>query len=71
MRQIQGTLRLTAGETFDEQHAPEGVRRRLAAVVGEPDFDAVRARLVATAERVRHIFADTIETPSGVSSEPA
>jgi len=71
MRQIQGMLRLTVGPDFDEDSAHEGVRRRLAAAVGEPSFDAVRERLVATAERVRHIFAESIETPSGVSSDPS
>ena len=71
MRQIQGIQRLTAGQAVDEDTAPEGVRQRLAQAVGEPDFAHLREKLVATAERVRHIFAEQVETPSGVSSEPA
>ena len=71
MRQIQGIQRLTAGQAVDEETAPEGVRQRLAQAVGEPDFEHLRGKLVTTAERVRHIFAEQVETPSGVSSEPA
>jgi glutamate-ammonia-ligase adenylyltransferase len=71
MRQIQGIQRLTAGQAVDEDTAPEGVRQRLAHAVGEPDFAHLRERLVATAERVRHIFTEIVETPSGVSSDPA
>ncbi|MBK1669168.1 bifunctional glutamine synthetase adenylyltransferase/deadenyltransferase [Rhodovibrio sodomensis] len=71
MRQIQGIQRLTAGQAVDEDTAPEGVRQRLAQAVGAADFDQLREKLVATAGRVRHIFAELVETPSGVSSEPS
>jgi glutamate-ammonia-ligase adenylyltransferase len=70
MRQIQGIQRLTAGQAVDEDSAPEGVRQRLAQAVGEPDFAHLREKLVATAERVRHIFAEQVETPAGASSDP-
>jgi glutamate-ammonia-ligase adenylyltransferase len=70
MRQIQGIQRLTAGQAVDEDTAPEGVRQRLAQAVGADDFAALREKLVATADRVRHIFAERIETPAGVSSDP-
>jgi hypothetical protein len=46
------------------------VRQRLAQAVGADDFAALREKLVATADRVRHIFAERIETPAGVSSDP-
>ena len=71
LRQIQGIQRLTAGRAVDEETAPEGVRQRLAQALGEPDFEHLRDKLVATAERVRHIFAEQVETPGGVSSDPA
>ncbi len=65
MRRVQGLLRLLAGDGFDENRAPEGLKAQLAAACGADDFEALRRRVLATAERVRHIFARHVPTPAG------
>jgi glutamate-ammonia-ligase adenylyltransferase len=63
---IQQMLRLTAGERFDEQRAPEGQKRALARFAGAADFDALRRELMTTAERVCESYAELIEEPARV-----
>lgn len=61
---VQQMLRLTAGGRFDERSAPEGQKRALARFAGLPDFAALRAELMATAERVSESYAELIEEPA-------
>jgi glutamate-ammonia-ligase adenylyltransferase len=61
---IQQMLRLTAGDRFDEQKAPEGQKRALARFAGLPDFATLRAELMATAERVSESYAELIDEPA-------
>jgi glutamate-ammonia-ligase adenylyltransferase len=63
---IQQMLRLTAGDRFDERTAPEGQKRALAKFCDWPDFDALRAELMAAAERVSESYAELIDEPARV-----
>jgi glutamate-ammonia-ligase adenylyltransferase len=68
MRRVQGLLRLTAGAAFDESAAPAGVKEQLARACGCPDFEALRAHLLATAGEVHHIFGELIEQPAAAAA---
>ncbi|MGP1253793.1 MAG: bifunctional [glutamine synthetase] adenylyltransferase/[glutamine synthetase]-adenylyl-L-tyrosine phosphorylase [Kiloniellales bacterium] len=63
---IQQVLRLTAGESFDAQHAPEGQKRALARFAGAADFDELRDELMMAVERVSESYAELIEEPARV-----
>ncbi|WP_119167816.1 bifunctional [glutamine synthetase] adenylyltransferase/[glutamine synthetase]-adenylyl-L-tyrosine phosphorylase [Algihabitans albus] len=63
---LQQVLRLTAGETFDEQQAPEGQKRALARFAGKADFGLLRDDLMAAVERVCESYAELIEEPARV-----
>jgi glutamate-ammonia-ligase adenylyltransferase len=65
-RRVQGILRLAEERTFEEETAPEGLRRVIARAVGAADFAALKAKLIDTARRVRAHFADIIETPAAL-----
>ncbi len=67
MRRVQGLLRLTAGEDFDEATAPEGVKGQLAQACGVADFEGLRAHLLDRAAAVRQIFNRHI---GGVADRP-
>jgi glutamate-ammonia-ligase adenylyltransferase len=64
LRQLQGTLRLTVGPAFDADTLPEALQSTLARAAGMADFDALRARLIATAKAVHRIFIERIEEPA-------
>jgi len=64
LRQLQGTLRLTVGPAFDADTLPEALQSTLARAAGMADFDALRARLIATADAVHRIFIGRIEEPA-------
>ncbi|RDD60886.1 bifunctional [glutamine synthetase] adenylyltransferase/[glutamine synthetase]-adenylyl-L-tyrosine phosphorylase [Ferruginivarius sediminum] len=68
MRRVQGLLRLMAGSAFDEATAPEGLKAQLAAACGCADFEALRERVLATAEQVHHIFRELIEDPAAAAA---
>ena len=59
-------MRLTAGESFDAQHAPEGQKRALARFAGAADFDGLRDELMMAVERVSESYAELIEEPARV-----
>ena len=67
MRQVQGLLRLMAGDDVDEDRAPDGMKAQLAHACGARDFNDLRARVLDTAARVRTIFERHI---SGVADRP-
>jgi glutamate-ammonia-ligase adenylyltransferase len=64
LRQLQGTLRLTVGPAFDADTLPEALQSTLARAAGMADFDALRARLIATAKAVHRIFIERLEEPA-------
>ena len=63
---VQQILRLTAGEAFDEQQAPEGQKRALARFTGKADFGRLREDLMLAVERVCESYAELIEEPARV-----
>ena len=64
MRQVQGLLRLMAGDDFDETQAPAGLKQQLAKACGAPDFETLRGDVLARAQAVRHIFSREITAPA-------
>ena len=64
MRQVQGFLRLTAGNDFDEETAPEGLKSALARAAGAGDFAAFKDSLITTAQVVHEAFVEIIEQPA-------
>jgi glutamate-ammonia-ligase adenylyltransferase len=63
-RRVQGILRLAQERDFDENAAPEGLRRAIARAAGAPDFDDLKQRLLATAARVHAHFTELVEKPA-------
>ena len=63
---VQQILRLTAGEAFDEQQAPEGQKRALARFTAKADFGRLRDDLMLAVERVCESYAELIEEPARV-----
>jgi len=64
VRAVQGFLRLTAGPSFDEATATEGLKASLAEAAGCPDFPALKERLVATGQGVLEVYEHLIEMPA-------
>ena len=63
-RRVQGILRLGEGSDFEEERAPEGLRRVIARAAGAASFTELKERLGRTAERVAAHFAALIEGPA-------
>src|SRR5690606_128809 len=62
---LLGVTRLAGkDEATDPERWPPALRLRLPKLVGEPDLDAVTARLAATQKAVHEIFQSLIETPA-------
>ena len=70
MRQVQGLLRLMAGEDFDETQAPAGLKAHLARACGAAGFEDLRHHVLDSASRVRHIFARHIGDPDAGATPP-
>ncbi len=66
MRNVQGLLRQTTSDDFEDVNAPEGLRAALAAAVGEPDFSAARAHLIDTQARVFQLFGNIVSEPASL-----
>ncbi len=64
MRDVQGLLRQTTHEVFDEDAAPEGLRAALATTTEEGSFEILRGRLLAMEEKVFFHFCQFIEKPA-------
>ena len=60
-RRLQGFLRLTVGERFEEASLAPPIARRLAELGGAVDFDALRNQVSATAAAVRAIYVNIVE----------
>jgi glutamate-ammonia-ligase adenylyltransferase len=63
-RRVQGITRLAAEREFNEETAPDGLRRAIAHAAGAVDFDALKVKLKANAAMVKRRFASLIETPA-------
>jgi hypothetical protein len=63
-RNLQGTLRLGFGASFDEANAPDGAKALLATACGAGDFDALKQVVADTAAQCREIFRELIEAPA-------
>ena len=61
-RCLQGFLRLTVGERFDEASLAPPIARRLAEIGGAVDFEALRRQVSATAAAVRAIYVNIVES---------
>ena len=66
-RRLQGMLRLSFGEEFVEQGAPEGGRELLVRACGAEDFDRLKATVAETAQRCHEIFSALIEAPAAAA----
>ncbi len=67
-RGVQGFLKLTLdGAALDEEAPPHGLRQALAQCAGAVDFEALKTAMMATAARVRAIYAALIETPAATA----
>ena len=63
-RNLQGTLRLGFGASFDESTAPDGSKALLAMACGVDDFETLKRTVADTARQCRDIFDDLIEAPA-------
>jgi glutamate-ammonia-ligase adenylyltransferase len=64
MRDVQGLLRQTTREAFNEEAAPEGLRIALAATTEEGSFEILRDKLMATEEKVFSHYRQFIGMPA-------
>jgi glutamate-ammonia-ligase adenylyltransferase len=63
-RNVQGVLRLSVGENFDEAAVSEGCRAFVARVCGRENFLTLREEIADTAARCHAIFRKMIEDPA-------
>jgi len=63
-RRVQGILRLGEGRDFEEERAPEGLRRVIARAAGAASFAELKRELGATAARVAASFSALIDEPA-------
>jgi len=63
-RNVQGVLRLSVGENFDQPVLPEGCRDFIADVCGGESFDDLRVLIADTAAACHDIFRRMIEEPA-------
>jgi len=63
-RNLQGSMRLSFGETLNENATTEAGRAMLAAACGVADFDALRRRVGEAAVASHAIFRKVIEDPA-------
>ena len=63
-RDVQGLLKLTVEQPFDEAAAPPALRTILAQGAGAIDFEHLKADMSAAARRVRMHFANLVARPA-------
>ena len=63
-RNVQGVLRLSVGESFDEATVTEGCRGFVAHACGREDFAALREEIADTAASCHAIFRRLVEEPA-------
>ena len=69
MRTLQGILRQTTADVFDETDAPEGLKNALAKSTNEPTFDSLRIKVMETEARSFDSFKKIIGVPMSKSIE--
>jgi glutamate-ammonia-ligase adenylyltransferase len=69
-RNVQGVLRLSFGEGFDDNALSEGSRALLARACGAADYDALRTAIEGTARRAHAVFHALIEAPAAELPPP-
>ncbi|MHA1107767.1 MAG: bifunctional [glutamine synthetase] adenylyltransferase/[glutamine synthetase]-adenylyl-L-tyrosine phosphorylase [Alphaproteobacteria bacterium] len=68
-RRLQGMLRLSFGDGFDEATAPQGGRDLLVRGCEADSFDALKATVLETAGRCHDIFVTLIEIPAAAPGD--
>ena len=63
-RNLQGILRLTVGENFDETASSDASRATLARACGAKDLDSLQTLMASHGERCHAIFRELIEIPA-------
>ncbi|SMF40936.1 glutamate-ammonia-ligase adenylyltransferase [Tistlia consotensis] len=63
-RRVQGFLRLTVGDRFDEVAAPPGLKAALARAAGAESFEALQQRLMETAQGVSQCYSEIVAGPA-------
>lgn len=63
-RNIQGVVRLSVGESFDQEILPDGCRTFLVTVCGHENFDLLHEEMMDTARACHEIFRQIIEVPA-------
>jgi len=69
MRQVQGYLRLTVGDGFDESTATNGLKASLAEATGTADFAALREALITSAQTAHEAFIEIIDEPAKAAAD--
>jgi glutamate-ammonia-ligase adenylyltransferase len=69
MRQVQGYLRLTVGDSFDESAAPDGIKAALAEATGSASFAALKTAMVSAAQTAHEAFVEIIEAPAEAAAD--
>ena len=64
MRSLQGILRQTTADVFEEADAPEGLKSALAKANNEPTFDSLKIRVEETEARSYACFKKIIGVPA-------
>lgn len=63
-RRVQGFLRLTVGDRFEEAKALPGLKAALARAAGTGDFESLKQRLMETAEGVSQCYCEIVAEPA-------
>jgi glutamate-ammonia-ligase adenylyltransferase len=70
MRQVQSFLRLTVTGDFDEEAAPEGLKRSLARAAEAETFPALKDKILTAARTAYEAYREIIEEPAKAIAEP-
>jgi glutamate-ammonia-ligase adenylyltransferase len=70
MRQVQSFLRLTVAGDFDEEEAPEGLKRSLARAAEAESFPALKDKILTAAQTAYEAYREIIEEPAKAIAEP-
>lgn len=63
-RRVQGFLRLTVGDSFDEAKALPGLKAALARAAGAEDFETLKGKLAETAQGVSQCYSELVAEPA-------